>query len=36
MEKRKRLHMTPSVAYCIDLMLEDVNKIPIHKETVER
>ena len=36
MEKRKRLHMTPCAAHCIDLMLEELKKIPIHKETVER
>jgi len=32
MAKRKRLLWTPFVAHCVDLMLEDHEKISIHEE----
>lgn len=28
-EKRHNLYWTPCAAYCIDLMLEDIGKIPL-------
>ncbi|XP_019465412.1 PREDICTED: uncharacterized protein LOC109363616 [Lupinus angustifolius] len=34
MEKRTRLYWTPCAAHCIDLMLEDFEKIHVHKETI--
>jgi len=35
MAKGKRLFWTPCVAHCVDLMLEDYEKIPIH-ETIRK
>ena len=34
--KRKHLYWTPCAAHCIDLMLEDIGKIPRIKKTIER
>ncbi|XP_022025478.2 uncharacterized protein LOC110926009 [Helianthus annuus] len=35
MDKRKHLFWTPCAAHCLDLMLEDVGKIPKVKRTIE-
>ena len=34
MQKRKRLWWTPCAAHCIDLMLEDIGKLPQHKNAL--
>ncbi|KAH7681554.1 Ribonuclease H-like protein [Dioscorea alata] len=34
--KRKHLYWTPCVAHCIDLMLEDIGRIPKIKRTIEK
>ena len=34
MEKRKRLWWTPCAAHCIDLILEDIGKLPQHKNAL--
>ncbi|XP_021986626.1 uncharacterized protein LOC110883082 [Helianthus annuus] len=36
MDKRKHLFWTPCAAHCLDLMLEDVGKIPKVKQTIEK
>ncbi|XP_022019609.2 uncharacterized protein LOC110919653 [Helianthus annuus] len=36
MEKRKNLFWTPCAAHCLDLMLEDIGKIPDVKKTIEQ
>ena len=36
MEKRRRLWWTPCVAHCIDLMLEDIEKLNVHGITFSR
>ncbi|XP_077245531.1 uncharacterized protein LOC143885307 [Tasmannia lanceolata] len=36
MEKRKKLFWSPCAAHCIDLMLEDVGKLPTHAETIAK
>jgi hypothetical protein len=35
-DKRPHLYRTPCVAHCIDLMLEDIKKLPLIKKTVQR
>ncbi|XP_057418793.1 uncharacterized protein LOC130713003 [Lotus japonicus] len=35
-EKRPNLYWTPCAAHCIDLMLEDIGKIPLIKKTIQR
>ncbi|XP_070003147.1 uncharacterized protein [Nicotiana sylvestris] len=34
--KRKHIYWTPCAAHCIDLMLEDIGKIPNIKKTIQR
>ena len=34
--KRPNLYWTPCAAHCIDLMLEDIGKIPLIKKTIQR
>lgn len=34
MEKRPNLYWTPSATHCIDLMLEDIMKIPLIKKII--
>jgi len=34
--KRTHLYWTPCVAHCIDLMLEDIGKLPLIKKTIQR
>ncbi|KAK1407750.1 hypothetical protein QVD17_39376 [Tagetes erecta] len=36
MEKRKHLFWTPCAAHCLDLMLEDIGKLPKIKKTLEK
>ncbi|XP_057791194.1 uncharacterized protein LOC131008327 [Salvia miltiorrhiza] len=36
MEKRRHLYWTPCAAHCIDLMLEDIGKLPQIKTTIQR
>ncbi|XP_077252467.1 uncharacterized protein LOC143891845 [Tasmannia lanceolata] len=36
MEKRKILFWSPCAAHCIDLMLEDIGKLPTHAETITK
>ncbi|XP_041995799.1 uncharacterized protein LOC121745919 [Salvia splendens] len=36
MEKRKHLYWTSCTAHCIDLMLEDIDKIPVIQRTIKR
>ena len=36
MEKRKHLYWTPCAAQCINLMLEDIGKLPLIKETIQK
>jgi len=33
-EKMPHLYWTPCVAHCIDLMLEDIGKLPLIKKTI--
>ena len=35
-EKRSHLYWTPCAAHCIDLMLEDIGKLPLIKKTIQR
>ena len=35
-KKRPNLYWTPCVAHCIDLILEDIGKLPNIKRTLER
>ena len=35
-EKRPKIYWTPCAAHCIDLMLEDIGKIPKIKKTIQR
>jgi len=35
-EKRPHLYWTPCVAHCIDLMLENIEKLPLIKKTIQR
>ena len=35
-EKRPHLYCTPCAAHCIDLMLEDIGKLPLIKKTIQR
>ncbi|WOL07425.1 hypothetical protein Cni_G16166 [Canna indica] len=35
-EKRPHLYWTPCAAHCVDLMLEDIGKIPSIKKTIQR
>ncbi|XP_027905788.1 uncharacterized protein LOC114165342 [Vigna unguiculata] len=35
-EKRPHLYWTPCAAHCIDLMLEDIGKLPLIKKTIQR
>ncbi|KAL2328047.1 hypothetical protein Fmac_021474 [Flemingia macrophylla] len=35
-EKRKKIYWTPCAAHCIDLMLEDIGKMPNIKKTIQR
>ena len=35
-EKRYHLYWTPCAARCIDLMLEDIGKLPLIKKTIQR
>ncbi|KAH1077183.1 hypothetical protein GLYMA_19G102600v4 [Glycine max] len=35
-EKRKHIYWTPCVAHCIDLMLEDIGKLPLIRKTIRR
>jgi len=35
-EKRSHLYCTPCAAHCIDLMLEDIGKLPSIKKTIQR
>ena len=35
MGTRKCLYWTPCIAYCIDLMVEDIGKMKIRMETLE-
>nr|KYP48765.1 hypothetical protein KK1_029567 [Cajanus cajan] len=35
-EKRKKIYWTPCAAHCIDLMLEDIGKLPHIKKTIQR
>jgi hypothetical protein len=35
-DKRPHLYWTPCTAHCIDLMLEDIGKLPLIKKTVQR
>jgi len=34
-EKRPHLYWTPSIAHCIDFMLEDIRKFPFIKKTIQ-
>ena len=36
MEKRKRLWWTPCAAHCIDLILEDIGKLPQHRNALSK
>ncbi|XP_077229525.1 uncharacterized protein LOC143862371 [Tasmannia lanceolata] len=36
MEKRKKLIWSPCAAHCIDLMLEDIGKLPTHAVTIAK
>lgn len=36
MKKRKHLYWTPCAAHCLDLMLEDIGKIPRIKNTIKK
>ena len=36
MDKRHHLFWTPCAAHCLDLMLEDIGKIPTIKRTIQR
>ncbi|GAU10024.1 hypothetical protein TSUD_371930 [Trifolium subterraneum] len=36
MRKRSKLYWTPCAAHCLDLMLEDLEKIPVHGETIPK
>ncbi|KAL5137394.1 hypothetical protein HKD37_10G027763 [Glycine soja] len=35
-EKRKHIYWTPCAAHCIDLMLEDIGKLPLIRKTIRR
>ena len=35
-EKRPHLYWTPCAVHCIDLMLEDIGKLPLIKKTIQR
>ncbi|KAH1087150.1 hypothetical protein GLYMA_07G163900v4 [Glycine max] len=35
-EKRKHIYWTPCAAHCIDLMLEDIGKLPLTRKTIRR
>ncbi|KAL5137454.1 hypothetical protein HKD37_10G027815 [Glycine soja] len=35
-EKRKHIYWTPGATYCIDLMLEDIGKLPLIRKTIRR
>jgi len=35
MDTRKYFYWTPCTSHCLDLMLEDIGKMKIHKETLE-
>ena len=35
MDTKKYLYWTPCAAHCIDLMLEDIDKMKIYTETLE-
>jgi len=35
-EKRSYLYWTPYAAHCIDLMFEDIGKLPLIKKTIQR
>ena len=35
-QKRSHLYWTPCAAHCIDLMLEDIGKLPLIKKTILR
>ena len=35
-EKRKHIYWTPYAAHCIDLMLEDIGKLPLIRKTIRR
>jgi len=34
-EKRPHLYWTPCVSHCIDLMVEDIGKLPLIKKTIQ-
>ena len=34
--RRKHLHWTPCAAHCLDLMLEDIGKMPIVSRTLKK
>ena len=36
MEKRGKLWWTPCAAHCIDLMLEDIEKLNVHANTLAK
>ncbi|XP_028181280.1 uncharacterized protein LOC114368128 [Glycine soja] len=35
-DKRKHIYWTPCAAHCIDLMLEDIEKLPLIRKTIRR
>ncbi|KAH1198159.1 hypothetical protein GmHk_18G051780 [Glycine max] len=35
-DKRKHIYWTPCAAHCIDLMLEDIGKLPLIRKTIRR
>jgi len=36
MEKREKIFWSPCAAHCIDLMLSDIGKLPIHQDTISK
>lgn len=36
MDKRRKIYWTPCAAHCIDLMLEDIGKMQMYSETIEK
>ena len=36
MEKRRKIFWNPCTAHCIDLMLHDIDGLPVHANTIKK